>query len=1134
MNKKFSLCLFWLSIFFGCQNTLFATEITLGNNQLPVDTLFIDDFSGTSLTKWDNASDWAIASGWLKHNLSSIAGTSYISNHLNDSLFDRGKTLWSIRMKTAFDATTNNKFWYWVMASSDSLSNSTTKGYAVGACISGSSKALSFYRIDGSKKTLLCATDYTWAKDSVVDVIITRMPGGVWQVGYKTESNPNDTVFAENFTDNTYNNYVYNGFCFTYSKTNAGKFYADNVSIKRQALPTGPSTAVYIGDDVIELTFTGEVEAASASEPRNYSIEGIIIRDAVVKPEEPTKVYLEVSPLVTGNYLLWISGVKDSGGKTMAEQSVKFSYISPAKPYDLVFNELMFDPSPVVGLPNYDFLEIYNRSGSDIALGDWKLDISGTIRTFPDSVIKSGEYLTLTSSQAVDSFRLYGNAIVAITTSNLANTGRTLHLISPEGKIIDSLTYVEKSIVDAEKNKGGWSLERIDPDNFCGGWNNWAYSVDTLGGTPGRRNSVFARNIDNEPVRIVNFRPVTPFKLRLELSETPTQQTLQTLSNYTVKGIGNPIGFELSDNTLALSFRKSFESDMKYELSVTNLEDACGNVMTDTVLQFSYHNVALYEMVITEVYATPSDNGVLPDYEWIEIYNRGSFDIFMNGFALGVGSKRYNIESGLVPAKSYALLAKATIRDSLAQLGNVVPVTSMPALAQSGTLILYNNAGEVVCRTAYSNSWFADDFKAVGGCSLERIDVDNADESAANWAQSLATAGATPSYSNSVSTAIPDTLRPHLLQVVPVSANTLHIIFSETMNIAPTDIQKFVIQPNIGNPKSVEVLWSSPQTIVANLPVDLSESQGYTFAIDSLITDIAGNQICNSTFSFGLPVAAQTGDVVINELLFNPYAGGSDFIELYNRSENIINIADLVFATRTEGNLKNPKRINTPGFVLMPGSYVAISTDITNIDATYNHGDLYQVSALPSMPDDAGSVVLADTLGNVFDEVTYSSKMHFALLRDLNGVSLERVDYNQPTDNQGNWHSASQMSGWATPGLQNSVYKPIETDKEQLISLNTEVFSPDNDGYDDQLEISYNIEEAGYVANVTIFSAKGLKMRTLASNELLGTTGFWAWDGLDDNNRRVPTGIYVIHCELFDLNGKVKKMQKACVVATKM
>ena len=102
------------------------------------------------------------------------------------------------------------------------------------------------------------------------------------------------------------------------------------------------------------------------------------------------------------------------------------------------------------------------------------------------------------------------------------------------------------------------------------------------------------------------------------------------------------------------------------------------------------------------------------------------------------------------------------------------------------------------------------------------------------------------------------------------------------------------------------------------------------------------------------------------------------------------------------------------------------------------------------------------------------------------------------------------------------------------MSLNNEVFSPDNDGFEDQLEIAYNTDEAGYVANVTIFNAKGLKMRTLANNQLLGTSGFWAWDGLDDNNRRVPTGIYVIYCELFDLDGNVKKEKKVCVVATKM
>ena len=108
--------------------------------------------------------------------------------------------------------------------------------------------------------------------------------------------------------------------------------------------------------------------------------------------------------------------------------------------------------------------------------------------------------------------------------------------------------------------------------------------------------------------------------------------------------------------------------------------------------------------------------------------------------------------------------------------------------------------------------------------------------------------------------------------------------------------------------------------------------------------------------------------------------------------------------------------------------------------------------------------------------------MHFGLLKDLNGVSLERIDNEQPADNPGNWHSASEQVGWATPGLPNSAARSISTDSESLISLNSEVFSPDNDGFEDQLEIGYNVDEAGYVANVTIFNAKGLKMRTLVNN----------------------------------------------------
>ena len=555
--------------------------------------------------------------------------------------------------------------------------------------------------------------------------------------------------------------------------------------------------------------------------------------------------------------------------------------------------------------------------------------------------------------------------------------------------------------------------------------------------------------------------------------------------------------------------------------------------MKDTTIQFVYHPAALYDLVISEIMATPEPSAGLPENEWIELYNRSPFDIYLVDYNIIIGNKYYNIDDGMIGAKSYAILTKVSGNNDMQKYGNVVNVSKMPALPQSGSITIGVGGANPICKTNYKQSWFADDLKAAGGYSLERIDVDNADESAANWAQTENSAGGTPCAQNSISQTVIDSAKPQLLRVVPVDDNALQLYFSEPVTIDGRH-EMLNIEPVGCNPIFAYTSANDLTMVVTILDNFLSENEIYTLTVDSTLTDIAGNRMAANTARFAWPKNAQPGDLIISEILFNPHPNGADFVELYNRSDHAINIAGLVLATRADGNLKTPKTIDGYGSILLPNSYIAISTDIANIAATYRHGELYQVAALPSMPDGEGNIVLADTAGNIFDEVNYSSKMHFGLLKDLNGVSLERIDSEQPADNPGNWHSASEQVGWATPGLPNSAARSISTNSESLISLNSEVFSPDNDGFEDQLEIGYNIDEAGYVANVTIFNAKGLKMRTLVNNQLLGTSGFWAWDGLDDNNRRVPTGIYVIYCELFDLDGNVKKEKKVCVVATKM
>ena len=159
--------------------------------------------------------------------------------------------------------------------------------------------------------------------------------------------------------------------------------------------------------------------------------------------------------------------------------------------------------------------------------------------------------------------------------------------------------------------------------------------------------------------------------------------------------------------------------------------------------------------------------------------------------------------------------------------------------------------------------------------------------------------------------------------------------------------------------------------------------------------------------------------------------------------------------------------------------------------------------------------------------------MQFALLKDLNGVSLERSSFSQATNATGNFRSAAASVGYATPADKNSQYLEDVTATEE-ISLVSPTFSPDNDGVEDVLRILYKLANPNKVANVIIYNDQGKLVKKLIRNETLSTEGEWIWDGLDEQNAKVKTGIYIIYAELFELNGNVKKYKKTAVVASKL
>ena len=90
-----------------------------------------------------------------------------------------------------------------------------------------------------------------------------------------------------------------------------------------------------------------------------------------------------------------------------------------------------------------------------------------------------------------------------------------------------------------------------------------------------------------------------------------------------------------------------------------------------------------------------------------------------------------------------------------------------------------------------------------------------------------------------------------------------------------------------------------------------------------------------------------------------------------------------------------------------------------------------------------------------------------------------------------------------------------------------ERFSPDNDGFDDYATVYINCDMPGYIANILIFDVRGHKIKTLATNVLMGTHNHLTWDGTDIHNRIAASGIYLLYIELLHAKGSVKSYKKA-------
>lgn len=657
--------------------------------------------------------------------------------------------------------------------------------------------------------------------------------------------------------------------------------------------------------------------------------------------------------------------------------------------------------------------------------------------------------------------------------------------------------------------------------------------------------------IDNIPPNLLAATPLTVTSIEVVFDESIDPITAENIANYQLANSSiNTVRLNpSSSNAVQLDLATPLIDGVTYTLEVNNIADLLGNAITSASIDFTYYlieNAVAYDVLINEIMADPIPTIGLPAEEFIELHNRSNKTLNLENFEIAIGGVPRLLPECNLFAGTYVILCDIEHVELFTPYGDVIGLQNLPALNNSGTSIsLMSDEGILLHQINYETSWYQNTDKDGGGWTLELINpAAPCITGITNWQVANNGNGGTPGKVNSILDVQLDESPLDLLSAFPINDNQLKLFFNKNVSLATAeDITNYALTGfTITN---AVVRNNQLNTVLLTFAENFQANEIYEIKTKIALSDCIGNQTgMFNTAHFAIPVAIETGDIVINELLYQPQVNGKDFLELYNNSNKILNINDLFIATRDkEGALDVVSPVAT-SYLFFPKEYVVLTEDVLDLQQRYPNGcdgfeNNFIENNLPSFPNKAGSVIIYRTDIEeevIIDEFTYSDELHHPILNNIRGVSLERIDPNATTELISTWQSAASITGFATPGCQNShfVDNKINNVAGDIFSIPSLTFSPDDDAFEDFLLINYNTERSDFVANMKVYDINGRLIKNLLNNNLLGKQGTVKWDGSTNNNTKARLGIYIIWAEVFAPDGTRRQFKKNCIVAGKL
>ena len=628
--------------------------------------------------------------------------------------------------------------------------------------------------------------------------------------------------------------------------------------------------------------------------------------------------------------------------------------------------------------------------------------------------------------------------------------------------------------------------------------------------------------LDVTPPNLVSVTPISAVQIDLLFDESITLATAQNIVNYsfnpslTLSNLAQDgVNTALVHGTLSTPL----VNGTNYSATANGITDLSGNTSGATSANFQYlvsDSAVKGDLIITEFFPDPSPVIGLPAVEYVEIYNASAGKIFnLSGYRITDGPSNGLITGGWILPGEYKVLT-ATANIPLFTNTTALGVTSFPSLNNAGDTVMLKNPSDIpLDLVVYTDAWYKDPIKQDGGFSLELINPNDPCSDENNWTASNDASGGTPGLVNSVYDLTPDTQAPSISLMVASAPNYLQIWFDEGMDSSSLVNALYQFSPAL-TPNMIYANGTFTNTVILQFVENLAPSQIYTLTLQNAADCWINSQTLVGQFA--LTETPLAGEIIVNEILQNPYNGGQDWIELYNNSNKIFNLKNIQLANFDNDTIANFKTVNG-NFMLKPGAFAVLGKDSSFVKQNYPfHGvGTFVYAELPSYNNDSGSVYVFNENQILLDLVEYSNEWQFPLLDDVDGVSLERLDPNGLSSDGMNWHSAAEAVKFGTPGLKNSQYLPVTVNGS--FSLESDLFSPDMDGYLDVMQATYSMSQPSCLGTVTIYDERGRLIRTLFKNQLLGSNGNFSWNGVKDDQTKASIGVYVIVFEAFSLDG---------------